>query len=151
MTLLLGDLKPTPGSRHRGTRLGLGEGSGGGQTAGKGMKGQRSRSGDGKLLGFEGGQTPLLRRVPKRGFSNKDFSVRYQIVALSDIERVFKNQKEVSLEAIKLHGLSRGRLPVKILGDGSLTRPYAVSAHAFSASAKEKIEKAGGSALVVEK
>lgn len=151
MKLLLGDLKPTPGSRHRGTRLGLGEGSGGGQTAGKGMKGQRSRSGDGKLPGFEGGQTPLLRRVPKRGFSNKPFAVKYQSVSLSNIERVFNNQKDVTLEALKLHGLSRGRLPVKILGDGSLTRPYVVSAHAFSASAKEKIEKAGGTASVVKR
>lgn len=115
------------------------------------MKGQRSRSGDGKLPGFEGGQTPLLRRVPKRGFSNKPFAVKYQSVSLSTIERVFNNQKDVTLEALKLHGLSRGRLPVKILGDGSLTKPFAVSAHAFSASAKEKIEKAGGTASVVKR
>ena len=145
----LGQLKPKPGSRRRGTRLGMGEGSGGGQTATRGQKGQRSRSGDGKLLGFEGGQTPLLRRVPKRGFSNRAFAVKYQVVSLSDIARVFKNQKEVTLEALKLHGLSRGRAFVKILGGGELGSPYKISAHAFSASAAEKIKKAGGAAEVV--
>jgi large subunit ribosomal protein L15 len=147
----LSQLKPKPGSRFKHFRFGIGEGSGGGQTAGKGQKGQRSRSGDGKMPGFEGGQTPLLRRVPKRGFSNKTFRTLYQVVSLSDIERVFKNQKEVTVEALKLHGLVRGRGPVKVLGDGELTRAYKVSAHAFSASAKEKIQKAGGSAESLKK
>lgn len=145
----LGSLKPTPGSRRRGTRLGLGEGSGHGQTATRGQKGQRSRSGDGKMPGFEGGQTPLLRRVPKRGFTNGAFRVTYQIVSLADVERVFKNQKEVSLEALKLHGLIRGGRPVKVLGDGELSRAYTIAAHAFSASAREKIQKAGGQAQVL--
>ncbi|MBI3551957.1 MAG: 50S ribosomal protein L15 [Elusimicrobia bacterium] len=147
----LSQLKPKPGSRFKHFRFGIGEGSGGGQTAGKGQKGQRSRSGDGKLPGFEGGQTPLLRRVPKRGFTNGDFKIVYQVVSLSDIERVFKNQKEVTVEALKLHGLARGRAPVKILGDGEVTRAYKVTAHAFSAGAKEKIQKAGGSAEPVKK
>lgn len=150
-TFTLNDLQGTPGARRRGTRLGLGEGSGGGQTAGRGQKGQRSRSGDGKMPGFEGGQTPLLRRVPKRGFTNGAFKTRYQVISLASIEQVFKNQKEVTLEALKLHGLTSGRMPVKILGDGELTKPFKVSAHAFSASASEKIKKAGGSAEVVKR
>jgi large subunit ribosomal protein L15 len=150
-TFGLNELKPKHGSRFKHFRFGIGEGSGGGQTAGKGQKGQRSRSGDGKQTGFEGGQTPLLRRVPKRGFTNGDFKVVYQVVSLADIERVFKNQKDVTLEALKLHGLVKGRQPVKVLGDGDITRAYKISAHAFSASAKEKIQKAGGSAEPVKK
>lgn len=144
-------LKPKAGSRFKHFRWGIGEGSGGGQTSGKGQKGQRSRSGDGKMPGFEGGQTPLLRRVPKRGFGNKIFRVAYQVVSLSQIEKVFRNQTEVTLESLKLHGLTKGKLPVKILADGELTRSYKVSAHAFSQSAKQKIEKAGGTAEAVKK
>src|SRR5271155_748047 len=112
-TVRLDQLHPTPGSRHRHKRLGLGEGSGHGQTSTRGQKGQRSRSGDGKMPGFEGGQTPLLRRIPKRGFSNRAFKKVYQLVHLADIERVFKNQTEVSLEALKIHGLIRGKRLVK--------------------------------------
>ena len=140
----LSTLAPKPGSRHRHMRFGIGEGSGGGQTAGRGQKGQRSRSGDGKLIGFEGGQTPLLRRVPKRGFTNGPFKKVYQVVSLESIERVFKNQKDVTVESLKIHGLISGRKPVKVLGDGDLSRAYKISAHAFSASALEKIKKAGG-------
>ncbi len=147
----LSDLKPKAGSRFKHRRWGIGEGSGGGQTAGRGQKGQRSRSGDGKMPGFEGGQTPLLRRVPKRGFTNKDFKVVYRVVSLADIERVFKNQTEVNPDVLKLHGLVRGRGPVKILGDGELSRAYKISAHAFSESAKQKIQKAGGTAEFVKK
>lgn len=147
----LSQLKPAPGARRRPLRLGLGEGSGAGQTATRGQKGQRSRSGDGKLPGFEGGQTPLLRRVPKRGFTNGPFRVVYQIVSLADIERVFNNQTEVSVEALKLHGLIGGRGPVKVLGGGSLSRPYKIRAHAFSASAAEKIRKAGGSVETISR
>lgn len=142
-------LKPKHGARKTHFRFGIGEGSGGGQTAGKGQKGQRARSGDGKLEGFEGGQTPLLRRVPKRGFTNGPFKVVYQTVALEDIERIFKNQSEVTLEALKIHGLIKGRGPVKVLGDGNLSRAYKVAANAFSKSAKEKIEKAGGAVEVI--
>jgi large subunit ribosomal protein L15 len=144
----LSSLKATPGSRPQSVRIGLGEGSGHGQTATRGQKGQRSRSGDGKLVGFEGGQTPLLRRVPKRGFSNRAFRVRYQVVSLTDIERVFKNQKEVNLEAFRIHGLVNGKRPVKVLG-GDLKRAYTITANAFSAGAKATIEKAGGSAVVL--
>jgi large subunit ribosomal protein L15 len=147
--ITLHDLQGKPGARKRRIRIGLGEGSGHGQTATRGQKGQRSRSGDGKMLGFEGGQTPLLRRVPKRGFTNGPFKIVYQVVSLESIERVFKNQKEVTLDALKIHGLISGRSPVKVLGDGELTRAYTVAAHAFSGPAKTKIEKAGGKAEVV--
>ena len=146
----LHELKPTPGSRHRRRRLGFGEGSGHGQTSTRGMKGQKSRSGDGKMPGFEGGQTPLLRRVPKRGFTNGAFRVVYQVVSLADIVRVVKNQTEVSLESLKIHGLVKGRRPGKVLGDGELSRAYKIAAHAFSGSAKEKIAKAGGAAELVK-
>ena len=145
----LSSLNHKPGARKRRTRIGLGEGSGHGQTATRGQKGQRARSGDGKLEGFEGGQTPLLRRIPKRGFTNGAFKTVYQVVSIESIERVFKNQKDVSLEALKIHGLISGRSPVKVLGDGELSRPLTVAAHAFSASAKAKIEKAGGKTEVV--
>lgn len=129
----------------------MGEGSGHGQTATRGQKGQRSRAGDGKLVGFEGGQTPLLRRVPKRGFTNGLFRIVYQVVSLGDIERVFKNQNEVTLEAFRIHGLVSGSKPVKVLADGELSRPYKISAHVFSASALEKIKKAGGEAQILSR
>jgi large subunit ribosomal protein L15 len=145
----LASLRPAPGARRRPVRLGMGEGSGTGQTATRGQKGQRSRSGDGKMSGFEGGQTPLMRRIPKRGFTNGPFRRLYQVVSLADIERTFRNQKEVNVEALRIHGLVKGRLPVKVLGDGSLTSAFKISAHAFSGSAREKIQKAGGEAVVV--
>lgn len=147
--IALHHLKPAPGSRKRSERLGLGEGSGGGQTATRGQKGQRSRSGDGKLSGFEGGQTLLIRRVPKRGFTNGPFKVAYQVVSLFDIERVFKNQRDVTPEGLKIHGLIRGRQPVKILSDGDLSQAYKISAHAFSKKAVEKVQKAGGTTQVL--
>lgn len=149
--ITLSSIQPKHGSRFERRRLGIGEGSGMGQTATRGQKGQRSRSGDGKMLGFEGGQTPLLRRVPKRGFTNGPFKKVYQVVSLESIERVFKNQKDVDLESLKIHGLISGRQPVKVLGDGELSRAYKISAHAFSQSALEKIKKAGGSAEPIAK
>jgi len=149
-TISLSNLQPTPGSRRKRLRLGMGEGSGTGQTATRGQKGQRSRSGDGKLIGFEGGQTPLLRRIPKRGFTNGKFKVTYQVVALEAIDSVFKNKAEVSIEDMRIHGLVKGRRPVKVLGDGELKRAIKVSANAFSQSAKAKIEKAGGKAEAVK-
>src|SRR4051812_32297632 len=148
--ITLANLEPTPGSRHRHMRWGIGEGSGGGQTAGRGQKGQRSRSGDGKQIGFEGGQTPLLRRIPKRGFTNGAFKVTYQVVSLETLEHVFKNKTDIGLDDLRVHRLVKGRKLVKILGDGELKRKLKVSAHAFSQSAKTKIEKAGGTAEVVK-
>jgi len=146
----LSNLEPVPGSRRRPIRLGMGEGSGTGQTATRGQKGQRSRSGDGKLVGFEGGQTPLIRRIPKRGFTNGLFKVVYQVLDLGTLDRVFKNKAEITIEDLRIHNLIKGRKPVKILADGELKRAIKVSAHGFSASAKEKIEKAGGKAEVVK-
>jgi large subunit ribosomal protein L15 len=148
--ITLGNLEPVPGSRRRPIRLGMGEGSGTGQTATRGQKGQRSRSGDGKLVGFEGGQTPLIRRIPKRGFTNGLFKVVYQVIDLGTLDRVFKNKAEITIEDLRIHNLIKGRAPVKILADGELKRAIKVSAHGFSASAKEKIEKAGGKAEVVK-
>ncbi|OGS36232.1 MAG: 50S ribosomal protein L15 [Elusimicrobia bacterium RIFOXYD12_FULL_66_9] len=148
--ITLSNLKPTFGSRRRPLRLGMGEGSGTGQTATRGQKGQRSRSGDGKLVGFEGGQTPLLRRIPKRGFTNGAFKVVYQTISLESLERVFKNKTDIAIEDLRIHGLVKGRKLVKILGDGELKRALKVTAHAFSQSAKAKIEKAGGKAEVVK-
>src|SRR5271156_1269746 len=108
-TIQLHQLHPTPGSRHRRKRLGDGSGSGHGQTSTRGQKGQRSRSGDGKLVGFEGGQTPLIRRIPKRGFTNGAFKVTYQVVSLESLERVFKNKLDISLEDLRIHGLVKCR------------------------------------------
>lgn len=146
MNITLSNICHNPGSRKRNRRLGLGEGSGHGQTSTRGQKGQRSRSGDGKMPGFEGGQTPLLRRVPKRGFTNGAFKIVYQVVSLESIERIFKNKKEVTMEDLKMHGLVSGRKPIKVLGDGDIKTAYKISAHAFSKSAIAKIEKAGGKA-----
>jgi len=148
---ILSQLRPAPGSRHRRKRLGCGSGSGHGQTSTRGQKGQRSRSGDGKLLGFEGGQTPLLRRVPKRGFRNTAFRVEYQVVHLGQIQKIFTNQKEVTVEAMVLHKLVRDRSrPVKVLSDGEIKQPFKIQANAFSKSAAEKIQKAGGSTEVIK-
>lgn len=149
-TFNLHTLEAHPGSRRKSLRLGMGEGSGTGQTATRGQKGQRSRSGDGKQIGFEGGQTPLLRRIPKRGFTNGAFKVTYQVVSLETLETVFKNKTDIGLDDLRVHRLVKGRKLVKILGDGELKRKLKVAAHAFSASAKAKIEKAGGSAEVVK-
>jgi large subunit ribosomal protein L15 len=149
-TFNLHNLEAHPGSRRKALRLGMGEGSGTGQTATRGQKGQRSRSGDGKLIGFEGGQTPLLRRIPKRGFTNGAFKVVYQVVSLETLETVFKNKTDIGLDDLRVHRLVKGRRLVKILGDGELKRKLKVTAHAFSSSAKAKIEKAGGTAEVVK-
>lgn len=149
MTISLSTLAPKYGSRKRRKRLGIGDGSGHGKTSTRGQKGQTSRSGDGKMVGFEGGQNPLLRRIPKRGFRNTAFRTEYQVVSLASLSRVFKNSSEVSLEALRVHGLVKGAAPVKILGDGALDKPLKVQAHAFSKSAQEKIQKAGGSAEIV--
>lgn len=139
----LGNLKYAPGSVRKKKRIGRGPGSGRGKTAGKGHKGQRSRSGSKIRPWFEGGQMPLQRRLPKRGFTNK-FKKEYQIVNIKDLENV-KSSKALTPKAmLELRLISKKGIPVKILGDGELKKAIDVSAHAFSASAKEKIEKAGG-------
>jgi large subunit ribosomal protein L15 len=142
-------LKPRPGSKHRVKRLGCGESSGHGKTSGKGHKGQKARSGGSIRLGFEGGQMPLIRRVPKRGFNNAAFKTRYAVVNLSDLEH-FDAGTAIDEAVLRSAGLVRGKVDgVKILGSGDLTKKLAISAHKFSGSAREKIEKAGGSATLV--
>ncbi len=145
------ELKPAPGSRHRRKIVGRGEGSGhGGKGSTRGFKGQTARSGDASMRpGFEGGQIPLIRRIPKRGFNNTAFKTVYSLVNVGDIEAAFEKAGEITPEALRTSGLVRRRGPIKILGDGDLTRAYAVKAEAFSASAKKKIESAGGSAQIV--
>lgn len=142
------DLKPAEGSTSNSFRRGRGHGSGNGKTAGKGHKGQNARSGGGVRPGFEGGQMPLYRRIPKRGFkciNSKD------IVAINiDLLNVFEDGTVVDIAALKSKGLvSNPKDGVKILGDGEITKKLTVQVNAFSASAKEKIEAAGGKAEVI--
>ena len=136
------DLAPAPGSTHARKRVGRGPGSGHGKTAGRGNKGQKSRTGYRHQRGFEGGQMPLHRRLPKRGFTNI-FRVEYDIVNLSDLER-FEAGATVNPETLLERRLARKNRPVKILGDGKIQKALTVSAHKFSASAKAGIEAAGG-------
>jgi large subunit ribosomal protein L15 len=145
----LNDLRPAKGAKRARRRVGRGPGSGRGKTAGRGHKGQKSRSGYSRRFGFEGGQMPLVRRIPKRGFSNR-FRVEYQVVNLRDLERVFDNGETVSPEQLIGKGLVRaGAERVKILASGELTKKLTVQAHRFSESAKAAIEKAGGSCEVL--
>lgn len=144
----LQDLQPALGSTKKAYRKGRGAGSGNGKTAGRGHKGQWARSGGGVRPGFEGGQMPLARRLPKRGFHNI-FGTTYAAVNVSALER-FENGTEVTTELLLETGIiSKALDGVKILGNGELTKNLTVKAAAFSASAKEKIEKAGGKVEVI--
>jgi len=147
----LHNLSPHHGATHKHKRLGLGRGSGHGETSTRGQKGQRSESGDGKMIGFEGGQMPLMRRIPKSGFSNAMFTKRWESVNLDALAKFFEAGSEITPEKLKERGLVNHARLVKILGGGELKAAYKVSAHAFSKSAKEKLEKAGGTASVIEK
>ncbi|MFV2071404.1 MAG: 50S ribosomal protein L15 [Thermoanaerobaculales bacterium] len=143
------NLHPAPGAKRSRKRVGRGPGSGNGKTAGRGHKGQKSRSGYSRRYGFEGGQMPLVRRIPKRGFTNI-FRVPFQVVNLRDLERIFADGDTVSPEAMAERGLVRGgQRPVKVLADGKLTKKLAVQAHKFSSSARAGIEAAGGTCEVV--
>jgi large subunit ribosomal protein L15 len=143
--LRLHNLRPRPGARHRVKRLGCGESSGHGKTSGKGHKGQKARSGGSLRLGFEGGQMPLIRRLPKRGFNNAAFHNRYAIVNLWDLKD-FKSGSVVNEESLRAANLVRGNFDgIKILGGGELKHGLTIEAEKVSASAREKIEKAGGS------
>jgi large subunit ribosomal protein L15 len=142
----LHDLSPASGSHRGRKRVGRGSGSGLGKTAGRGQKGQKARTGGKVHIHFEGGQMPLHRRIPKRGFNNMN-RVEYQVVNLRDLDG-FEGQ--VTVEALKGAGLiGHLRRPVKVLGQGEVTKALRVEAHAFSKSAKEKIEAAGGSVAVL--
>jgi len=143
----LGELRPAKGSTHSKKRLGRGHGSGLGRSAGRGDKGYHSRSGSKHRAWFEGGQMPLHRRVPKRGFSNFLFKKEFQLVNVSDLE-IF-SEDNVDANLLKDNGLVKYAMrPIKVLADGELTKKLNVTADAFSASAKEKIEKVGGSITV---
>jgi large subunit ribosomal protein L15 len=145
----LHDLKPRPGAKHRRKRLGQGESSGHGKTSGRGGKGQTARSGSSIRIGFEGGQMPLIRRIPKRGFNNKRHGTRYIPVNLVALNR-FENGATVDFAVLREAGLANGKgHGVKILGGGDLTKTLKVTAHAFSASARSKIEGKGGSCELV--
>jgi large subunit ribosomal protein L15 len=146
----LDQLKPAPGSKHRRKIVGRGIGSGHGAQSTRGMKGQRSRSGFGGMTGFEGGQMPLIRRVPKRGFRHTMFNDRIGVVNIGDFEKSFTANASVTPQSLKEAGLVKGCDKVKVLGDGTLKKALTVQAHAFSTSAKEKIEKAGGKAEVIK-
>jgi|SRR5665213_98497 len=147
----LHDLKPRPGAKHRRKRLGQGESSGHGKTSGRGGKGQTARSGSSIRIGFEGGQMPLIRRIPKRGFNNKRFAIRYIPVNLEALNR-FEEGATVDETALRNLGLASGTgKRIKILGDGELTRKLTIKVHAFSASARAKIEKLGGTCQLIEK
>jgi len=140
----LGELRPTDGATHSKKRVGRGHGSGLGRNAGRGDNGYHSRSGSKDRAWFEGGQMPLHRRVPKRGFSNFLFKKEFQLVNVSDLEKL--DVDIINATVLKEKGLVRYAMrPIKILGDGDLTKKLTISADAFSVSAKEKIEKVGGS------
>jgi len=145
----LNSLYPNEGATKTRKRVGRGVGSGTGKTSGKGEKGQNARSGGGVRPGFEGGQLPLFRRLPKRGFSNAKFKTRYAVINLSDLNR-FEDGAVVSPELLKEMGLLKNQLDgVKVLGNGTLEKKLVVKAHKFSSVAKEQIEKLGGKAEVI--
>jgi large subunit ribosomal protein L15 len=147
----LHNLKPRPGAKHRTKRLGQGESSGHGKTSGRGGKGQTARSGSSIRIGFEGGQMPLIRRIPKRGFNNARFTTKYNAINVTELNK-FENGARVDELALTAIGLSNGRSDgIKILGNGELTKKLTVIASAFSASARTKIEAKGGTCEVVSR
>jgi large subunit ribosomal protein L15 len=147
----LHDLKPRPGAKHRVKRLGCGESSGHGKTSGKGHKGQKARSGGSIRLGFEGGQMPLIRRLPKRGFNNAAFKTSFSLVNIGDLEK-FDSGTRVTEQLLREKGFINGKCDgVKILARGELTKSLTVEADKFSDAARQKIEQAGGSVVVVGK
>lgn len=151
MALSLNNLHPAKGSTHKKKRLGRGPGSGLGKTSGKGHKGQKSRSGYSQKIGFEGGQMPLQRRLPKRGFTNI-FKKQWIEISLAKIEESFKAGDEVTPEILHERGLiKKAKHDLVILGTGEVTKSLKISAHRFTKTAKDKVEKAGGTATVIEK
>jgi large subunit ribosomal protein L15 len=150
----IGNLKYAEGSKKKSKRIGRGPGSGHGQTSTKGNKGAQSRSGYSRKRGFEGGQMPLNRRVPKFGFYNR-FRVEYQVVNLDKLQELYENNKiidnKVSPEILYTIGaISKKNLPVKILGNGEIKAKLEIAAHSFSATAKQKIESVGGTVITNE-
>ncbi|MBI5382348.1 MAG: 50S ribosomal protein L15 [Opitutae bacterium] len=145
----LHELKNVPGAVHRKKRVGCGEGSGRGKTCGVGGKGQKGRSGGSIRPGFEGGQMPLYRKLPHRGFNQAAFRVEPAVVNVGDFAWLPKDVTEINIEVLAKHGCIRtGEKLLKVLGDGDLSRAVKVTANKFSASAKAKIEQAGGQAIL---
>ncbi|MGA2051865.1 MAG: 50S ribosomal protein L15 [Opitutales bacterium] len=141
-------LTKTPGSTHRRRRVGCGIGSGHGKTSGRGNKGMKARSGGSVRPGYEGGQMPLYRKLPHRGFSNYRFRIEYALINVGDLDKV--TASEIDGAALVAAGLIRQNdLPLKVLGTGAVTRALTVKAHRFSASAREKIVQAGGQAIEI--
>ena len=146
----LHELSPAEGSTRENFRKGRGAGSGNGKTAGKGHKGQNARSGGGVRPGFEGGQIPLYRRLPKRGFTNSLFKKEYAIINLETLDKLFNDGDAVSMEVLLEKGIVKKELNgLKVLARGEITKKLTVKAAKFSADAKEKIEAAGGKAEVI--
>jgi large subunit ribosomal protein L15 len=149
MAISLNSLRPAKGSTHKKKRVGRGPGSGLGKTAGRGEKGQKSRSGYSRKVGFEGGQMPLHRRLPKRGFTNI-FKKKWVEISLAALERHFAANDEITPDVLHTRGLiKKAKHDVVVLGNGDLSKPLQISAHRFTKSAKEKIEKAGGAAVQI--
>jgi|SRR5436305_7807606 len=149
MTLSLNNLRPAKGSTHKKKRLGRGPGTGLGKTAGRGHKGQKSRSGYSSKVGFEGGQMPLHRRLPKRGFTNI-FKKQWIEVSLEALDRSFDANTEITPEVLHKRGIiKKAKHDIVVLGNGNISKALKISAHRFTKSAREKIEKAGGAITVI--
>ena len=145
----LNELKPVKGSKKKPIRVARGEGSGKGGTSGRGHKGQKSRTGSGPYIGFEGGQLPLYRKLPRwRGFKNF-FKVDYQCINLDSLNSKFKDGDTVSIDSLKKSGLVKNDCIIKVLGRGELNKKLVIQAHKFSNQAKEKIEKSGSKYEVI--
>ena len=148
--ITLDELKPFYGSKHKKKRVGRGHGSGHGKTSCRGHKGQKARKSPDVSPWFEGGQTPIIRRLPKRGFKNI-FKIEYTVINIKDLAERFKENEIVDYESLQMKGLIKGKNKlIKILGDGEINIPLIVKVHAISRSAKEKIEKAGGKVELVK-
>jgi large subunit ribosomal protein L15 len=151
MAISLNSIRPAKGSTHKKKRVGRGPGSGLGKTAGRGEKGQKSRSGYSRKIGFEGGQMPLHRRLPKRGFTNI-FKKRWLEVSLAALDRAFEANEEITPELLHDRGIiKKAKHDVVVLGNGELSKALRISAHRFTKSAREKIEKAGGAAVEISR
>ena len=145
----LHNLSNVKGATHRRKRVGCGEGGGHGKTSGRGGKGQTARSGGGIRIGFEGGQMPIFRKLPIRGFNNKNFRTAYETVNVGELSKLDDSVTEVDRDVLVAAGLVRSNAnPLKILGEGEISKALKITAVKFSGSAKEKIEKAGGEAIV---
>ena len=151
MAIGLNNLHSPAGATHKKKRVGRGPGSGLGKTAGRGNKGQKSRSGYSAKIGFEGGQMPLQRRLPKRGFTNI-FKKQWTEISLATLEQSFGADEDVTPDVMHARGvIAKGRRDVVVLGTGEISKALKVSAHRFTKSAREKIERAGGAATLIER